>query len=106
MRGGAETVNAEPFGIAGFDKASITNQPGAEQRRGFNVIVYFGNRKTKTLIGDGIFGVAAVDRIAGELRLVAEVLLAIPAIRASVACPAKPGYADTIADPEATDGLV
>ena len=55
------------------------------------------------LVGHGVFGVAAVEGIAGELRRVAEVLPAPAAVAAPAAGVAQPGHADAVADPEFFD---
>ena len=53
------------------------------------------------VIGDGVVGVATVERVAGELGIIAEILLAVVAVRAIPTGPSEPGDADAITDFEA-----
>src|ERR1700687_1817931 len=48
-------------------------------------------------------GEAAIPRIAGEERTVAEIFHALPAVAADAAGISKPGYADAVADPVGCD---
>ncbi len=98
MGGGAEAVDAEALGVAGFDQTSIADQSGAQQRRGLCVGVRVWNGKTITLIGNGVFRIAAVKCVAGEFCFVAEILLAVLTIRAFGAGPTEPRHADSLAD--------
>ena len=43
--GSAEAVKTEPFRFVCFDQASITDETGAEQRRGFRIAIKLWNRK-------------------------------------------------------------
>ena len=101
MRGGAEAVNAQPFAGASFHQTAITNQTCAHERRRFGITVKFGYRKTKMLVGDGVFRVTAVDRIAGEFRQIAEVFLTILAVRTPAAGPTQPRHTDAVTGFEA-----
>ena len=103
MRGGAETVDAEAFGVAGFDQTSITDQSRAQQRRDFGVAVKIWNWETKSLIGDGVFRIAAVKCVADEFCFVAEILLAVLTLRAFGAGRSEPRHTDSVADLEAVD---
>ena len=62
-----------------------------------------GSAKTEAVIGDDVLRVSAVDRVAGELRVVAEVLAARPAIGANPAGRGEPRNADTVAARERID---
>jgi hypothetical protein len=66
----------------------MANQPGAEQRRNFDIIVALWQMKTESRIGDGEFGVAAVDRVASKTRVVAQILPARSTISAVAIRPA------------------
>ena len=51
-------------------------------------------------IGHGVFGVSAVERVAGEERIFAEVFLVPAAIEALAAGIAQPRHAEAVADAE------
>jgi hypothetical protein len=57
--------------------------------------VAIGQGKAKALVGNRILGVAAVEVVARELRAVAEILLARPAIATLSVGPAEPGNPDS-----------
>src|SRR6187401_164362 len=97
MRGGAETVNAQARRGAGLAQTAVANEPCTEQRRGFDIRESARDRETKPRIGHDIFGIAAVEGVAGELRLVAEVLAPRNAEFAGAAGPAKPRHAGAVA---------
>src|SRR5205823_11038737 len=88
VRGVAKTINAEAARIACFAIGTIPDQPSAEQRRNFDIIVALWQRKTEPRIGDGEFGVAAVDRVASKTRVVAQILPARSTISAVAIRPA------------------
>ena len=97
VRRRAEAVDAEPLGVARHAQAAVADQPGAQQRRRLGVAVAAGERKAVAGVGDRVLGVAAVDLVAGEAGVRAQVLLARPAVAASAAGPAEPGHADPLA---------
>ncbi len=97
MRRRSEAVDAEPARVARDPIGSIADQPGAEQRRRLEVAVALGKCKGKPDIGDGILGVAAIELIAGEAGLRAEVLASRRAILAMTAGAAEPGHAHAFA---------
>ena len=72
----------------------------AQKRRGFGVIVAIRQMKTKSRIGDGELGVTAVDRVAGETRIITEVLPMRPAVGTFAICPPQPWDAYAIANVE------
>src|SRR5688572_19320973 len=100
MRRSAEAVDAKARCSARFAKAAVTNQPGTEQGRRLDVREGARNRETKARIRHRIFGVAAIEGVAGELRLVAQILAAGNAKLAGAAGPTQPGDAGAIADLE------
>ena len=55
-----------------------------------------GEGEAVALVGDAVFAVAAVQGVAGEARVRAQVLPAAPAIAAGAAGPAEPGDADSL----------
>ena len=99
--GGAEAVEADPLGLADQAQRPVADQPGAEQRRRLLVRVALRERQAEALVGDGQLGVAAVEVIAGEAGVVAEVLAAGAAVAALAVGPAEPGDADAVAGREA-----
>src|SRR5215208_750128 len=114
--GGAEAVEAEAFGVAGHPQGAIADQARAQQRRGLEIRVAFGERKAEPVVGGGILGVAAVYLVAGEAGIVAQVLPSRAAVAAGAVRVPEPGYADPVprgetfdapADPfDRTDDLV
>src|SRR5262245_22595431 len=57
------------------------------------------------MIGDGVLGISAVERVAGQARAIAEVFTSGPAIGAFATGPAEPRHADAVADSEAFDAV-
>jgi hypothetical protein len=94
---GAEPVEPEPLGVAGETKCAVTDQPGAEERRGFEISEPVRDRKAKALVRDNPFGVAAVEVEAGEARAVAEILAARATEQALAARPAELRHAEPAA---------
>jgi hypothetical protein len=64
------------------------------------VVEGLGQGEHEARIGDRFLRVAAVDLVAGEARLVAQVFPARAAMEAGAAAPAEPGYADARAGRE------
>ncbi len=60
-------------------------------------------REAVARVGHGVFGVAALDLVAGEARRVAQVLALTRAEAAMAAGPPQPGYADALARDEVGD---
>ena len=78
---GPEAVDPQPLpGILGHAVGAVADQPGAQKRRRLGVAIGRGQRKTVALVGDGVFGVASVQGVAGEPGVIAQVL---PAMRGS-----------------------
>ena len=106
MGGGAESINAERFGAhprlarSGHPIAAPADQASAKKRRDFGIIQSFRQREAVARIGDGMRGIATIARIAGEQRLIAEILATAPAIGAAAARIAEPGHAHALADRE------
>ena len=97
--GGAEAVDAEPFGLARHHQRAPADQAGAQQRRDRDIVAVFAEREGIARIGDGVRREAAVARIAGEERTVAEIFHALLAEPADAAGVSEPGDSDPIADP-------
>jgi hypothetical protein len=94
VRGGAEAVEPDPLGITRHPKRSITDEPGAKERRGVNLRVACGQWYHEAVVGDGILCVSAVPIIARELCPIAEVLLSSQTKATSLARPTEPWNAD------------
>ena len=75
MRGGAEAVDAEALRVPGQLQRAVADQPGAEQRRRLGVAIAVRQLEGVARVGDRVVGIAAVDLVAGEARVVAEILL-------------------------------
>ncbi len=101
--GGAETVDAEGARFAGEAQRAVADQPGAQQRRGVRVVEADGQGEGVRGVGEHQPGVAAVARVAVELRRVAQVLAPGGAMKAVAAGGAEPGHADAVAGAEALD---
>ena len=75
---------------------AVADESRAEQRRRFRIAVALGQREAEALVGDHGFGEAAVEVVAGEARLRAQVLPAGQAEPARAASPAEPRHADAL----------
>src|ERR671910_476381 len=64
--GGAESVEAEAFGVVGHPQGAVADQARAQERRGLHVRVTLGDREAEAVVGRGIRGVAANDLVAGD----------------------------------------
>jgi hypothetical protein len=96
----AEPVNAKASRISRFSIGSVTNQSRAKQWRNCDVIITLRQMKAVSRIGDGELGVAAIDCVTGEARVVAKILSTGSAIRAIAIGPPKPRNSDAVADRE------
>src|SRR5205814_3852524 len=76
---------------------AIADQSGAEQRRRFFGAVRRRERETESLVGHRVLRVAAVDRVAGKARAIAEILASRSAIRTDAIGPTEPRHADALA---------
>ena len=101
----AEAIQPQPPGIAGHDKRSVADQPRAEQRRGFGIGIALGDGKAEPLVGHGVFGVAAVESVAGEAGRIAKIFTPRKAIRTLAACESQPGHTDSLAWGKSLDPL-
>ncbi len=105
MRSRAEAVDAEALARTSELQRAVADQPGAEQRRGFGVAIAVRNRKHVACVGHGVLGIAAVDLVAGEARMVAEIFGALAAIGACAVGIAEPRHADAHPRSEALDAV-
>ena len=72
-------------------------KPGAQQRGRLRVAIRGGQGKAVPVVGDGVVRIAAVNGVAGEEGVVAEVFMPGLAGAAVAAGVAQPGYADPVA---------
>src|SRR5579864_136135 len=93
MSGGAEAEqsHALSFFDSGNANGAKADNAGAEQRRRMKVIQLWGNRKTKICAGKRVFGIAAVNGVAGECGKVTQVFHVAPAVSAGAVDAADPG---------------
>src|ERR1017187_7756944 len=103
MGGGAEAVESQRLALAGHAIAAPADQPGAQPRRDFGVVAAISKRKTKPRIGERVARIAAVVRVAGEHRRIAQVFCTATAIGAGPAGRAQPRHADALADTKSAD---
>src|ERR1700674_1645521 len=100
MGGSAEAVKADPLGFTGHPEGAIADQAGTEERRRLQVRVILGQEKAKALVRDQVLGVAAIEVIAGEASVLAEILLTATAEAAAPVRGDEPGGADAPANLE------
>src|SRR5689334_23071612 len=101
----AEAIDAKPLARPCKLKRAVADQPGAKERRGLRVAIAVGNRKHVARIRHRVLGIAAVDLIAGEERVIAEILRSLAAIGAGAVGVAEPWHAHALAYGEALDVL-
>src|SRR6266478_2918650 len=105
MRGIAKTVDTEPACFTRFAERTIAQHPSTEQRGNIDIIVFVRQMKTKARISDCKLGVAAIDRITGELGTVAKIFTVGSTISAFAIRPPEPGNADALADFKSADAI-
>ena len=99
-RARAETVQAKPLtGLhVGQPQRPIADDPGAQQRRGLHVAEALRDRHAVGFRHGHVFGIAAVDGVAGEQRRLAQIFLIVLAVAAGLIGVVQPGHADPIPD--------
>src|ERR1043165_795758 len=100
MGSGTETVDTETLRLAGHAQRAVADKAGAQQRGRLDVGIALRQGKAVCGLCRRVFGVAAVDLVAGEARGVAEVLVLRDAVGAGAAGVAEPGNSDAVAGPE------
>lgn len=98
VRGGAESIQSDSFGVAGHGIGAIADQSGTQQRRGADIVIARRQRKAIARIRHRIFGITAITVITDEAWGVAQVLALFLAIGAMATAAAQPRHADPIAD--------
>ena len=81
MGRGAEAVKTQLLAVAGDDERAPADQTGAQQRRQRDIVAGLTERKRKSRIGDRRRRKAAVARVAGEQRMIAQVFSIRPRSR-------------------------
>jgi hypothetical protein len=92
---GAEAEQAHPISVfhARHAQAAKPDNAGAQKRGGVQIVQSFRKSKHEVLASNCIFGIAAIDRVSGERRRVAEILTAMLAIPTRPVSAADPGDA-------------
>src|SRR6516164_2093762 len=96
VRRRSEAVDAEPARISRDPVRPIADQPCAEQRRCFEITVLPWEWKREPRVRDRVLRVTAVELIARETRLGAEILAPRAAVFAVPAGAAEPWHADAL----------
>src|SRR5258705_4347667 len=97
VSGRAKAVDAEPFSIPRHHQRAPADQAGAQQRRDRDIVTVLAKRERIARVGNGVGGIAAVARVAGKQRAVAEIFHSFPTIAANAAGVAEPGHPDPLA---------
>src|SRR5580700_3379313 len=97
MRRGAEAKQADPFSLfhTRYSKAAVTDDACTQQRSRLKIVEGRGKRKNEIGPRDCEFGIAAIHRVSGEGRRVAQVLKSPPAVGTISVRAAQPGNADS-----------
>ena len=99
--GRTETVDADPFRVFRHpERGGRSSRRRGAGRRAHRRI--FGQPEAEAVIGDGVFGIAAIDRAAGK-RANRRGSRCPQAVAATPAGPAEPRHADALALGEAVD---
>ena len=90
----------QPHALAALDagdaQAAESDDAGAQQRRGFQIVKSGRQRNREVRARHREFGVAAVHRVSGEDGRIAQVLLAAAAVLAGSVDAGHPGNADRL----------
>ena len=99
MRRRAEAEQPHTFAAldAGHAQAAESDDAGAQQRRGFEIIESRGQRNREVRARHGILGVAAVHGVSGEGGRIAQVFFAAAAVLAGSVDPGHPCNAESCA---------
>src|SRR6185437_7410658 len=100
---GAKAVEAEVRAHAGRAVCTVADQPRAKEWRKLRGGSVVGQRQAETSVRQHLFCIAAVDGVAGEARVLAQVFLTGLAVAAETAGVRQPGDSDAVAHAEARD---
>ena len=90
----AEQANALSLFNSSDTKAAKTNDAGAEQRSGVEIVQSCRNRQNEIGARERVFRIATVNRVPSECWRVAKVLFTPPAIGTSAVDASEPGNTD------------
>jgi hypothetical protein len=99
----AETIEPEPRCIPGQAQSAKTDQPSAQQGSRLYICVNSRNGKAKPLVGNRVFGVAAIDLVSREAGAVAQVFATGQAVGTGPAGPTEPWDTDALPVADALD---
>ena len=105
VRRGAEAEEADTIagGDFGHAQAAEADDAGAEQRGEVGGGLIFGERDEEVGASDGVFGIAAVDGVAGVGGMVAEIFAVLAAEGAGAIDATEPGDSGAVADADRVD---
>src|SRR6266540_2581232 len=98
----AESVQAEPLGVAHGSPGAVADEAGAEERRGLGIGIAVRDREGVPRVHHGCLREASVEVVPGEARPLAQILAPRAAGAADAARPAEPRDADAVAGREPT----
>jgi hypothetical protein len=100
VRRGSEAEEANAIARRGFGdaQAAEADDACAEEWGKMEGVGSFGERDEEVGAGDGVFGIASVDGVAGVGRVVAEVLAVLAAEWAGAVGATEPGDASAVAN--------
>src|SRR5262245_7127908 len=99
MGGRPKAVEAKRSPGPGHAIAAPADEAGAQERGRFDGIELWRQRKAESRIGKDMRGIAAISRVAGEGRTVAQVFPLRTAVGASPTSRAEPWHANTLTHP-------
>jgi hypothetical protein len=90
VRGRTESIDSHAASGAGGPQRPVADEPRTEQRRGLGIRIHGRQAEAKSRIGNHIFGITPVHRIAGKTGAFAQILATVQTIAAFTACPRQP----------------
>jgi hypothetical protein len=98
--GAPESIDAEVLRDTSFTQTPVANEPCTHEGSHRGIRIGRGQEKTEPLVCDHEIGKPAVKSVAREPGVLAEILVAGPAIAAFSTRPSQPGNANPVADLE------
>src|SRR5437879_11884435 len=98
MRRSAESIEAQPrVGVSAAQTIrTIADHTRAKQRSRIFVRKILGNRMRKIFADHGMFSIASINVVSGELRVIAEILKPVAAVATNAISRVQPGNAHAI----------
>jgi hypothetical protein len=106
VAGGAETKDAQLFGVTRHHERPPTDQAGAQQRRDRNIVTVFSEWESIARVGNSVRSEAAVPRVSGEKGTLTEIFHALLTKPTDAAGISEPGDSDPVTDPMCRDVAV